>query len=188
MTSNLSPPDHRADASSMTSSMASQVRARSRIPSRTRRGSVSRSGSSVRSLSSRQARTAPGSPVLNCHGAATTTRQRSGCTSWAGCRAWRPRRSLTATATSTPSWTISEGYLGSVPHHTRRGLGSTWFPCLLDADWCLRSDVMTDSCLQATPRSARSASRPSPGSGRTSGVVVLQPRPALPSLPARPHP
>ena len=54
------------------------------------------------------------------------------------------------TATSTSYWTISEGYLGSLPPHTRRALCSTWLPCLLDADWRLRSDVMTASCLQGT--------------------------------------
>ena len=32
------------------------------------------------------------------------------------------------TATSTPFGTISEGCLGSVSPHTRRGLGSTWLP------------------------------------------------------------
>ena len=53
------------------------------------------------------------------------------------------------TATSTSFWTISEGCLGSSSPHTRRVLCSTWLPCLLDADWYLRSDVMTDSCLQA---------------------------------------
>ena len=40
--------------------------------------------------------------------------------------------------------------LGSLPPHTRfRVLCPTWLPCLLDADWCLRSDVMPGSCLQA---------------------------------------
>ena len=52
-------------------------------------------------------------------------------------------------ATSTSFWTISEGCLGSSPPHTRRALCSTWLPCLVDADWGLRSDLMTDSCLQA---------------------------------------
>ena len=28
-------------------------------------------------------------------------------------------------------------------------MGSTWLPCSFDADWCVRSDVMTDSCPQA---------------------------------------
>ena len=36
-----------------------------------------------------------------------------------------------------------------MPPHTRRVLCSTWLPCSLDADWCLRSDVVADSCLQA---------------------------------------
>ena len=45
------------------------------------------------------------------------------------------------TATSTSFWTTLEGYFSSWPPPTRRGLCSTWLPCLLDADWCLRSDV-----------------------------------------------
>ena len=38
------------------------------------------------------------------------------------------------------------------PTPTRCGPCSTWLPCLLDADWCLRSDVMTDSCPQVLRR------------------------------------
>ena len=34
-------------------------------------------------------------------------------------------------------------------HCTRHAPCSTWRPCLLDGDWCLRSDVVTNSCLQA---------------------------------------
>ena len=62
-------------------------------------------------------------------------------------RRWVLRRLRTATSTS--FWTISEGCLGLLPPHTRRGLCSTWLPCLLDADWCLRSDVMTDSFMSS---------------------------------------
>ena len=36
-------------------------------------------------------------------------------------------------------------------HHARRAMYSTSCPCLLDADWCLQSDVMPDSRLQAVP-------------------------------------
>ena len=52
------------------------------------------------------------------------------------------------TATSTSFWTLSEGCVGFLPPRTRCALCSTWLPCLSDADWCLRSDVMTGSCLQ----------------------------------------
>ena len=62
-------------------------------------------------------------------------------------RVARPRKGGTETWTS--FWTISEGRPGSLPPHTRRVLCSTWLPCLLDAGWCLRSDVTTDSRLQA---------------------------------------
>ena len=53
------------------------------------------------------------------------------------------------TRTSTSFWTISEGCLGSLSPHTRRVLCSTWLPCLLDACWCLRPDVTTNSRPQA---------------------------------------
>lgn len=39
--------------------------------------------------------------------------------------------------------------LSSMPPHLRRVAYSTSFPCLLDANFCLRSDVMTNSRLQA---------------------------------------
>ena len=50
--------------------------------------------------------------------------------------------------------TISEGCLGSSPPRTRRVLCSAWSPCLLDANWCLRSDVMTDPRPQASTYSS----------------------------------
>ena len=36
-----------------------------------------------------------------------------------------------------------------MPTLRRRVMNSAACPCLLDADWCLRSDVMTNSRLQA---------------------------------------
>ena len=75
----------------------------------------------------------------------------------------RPRPGLghghdRGTRASTSFWTIFPGHLGSLPPHTRRVLCFTWLPCLLDADWCLRSDVTTDSRLQAATSRSRGSS------------------------------
>ena len=42
---------------------------------------------------------------------------------------------------------FSRGHLLCVPPDTRRMLCSTSCPCLVDADWCSESDVVTDSRL-----------------------------------------
>ena len=55
------------------------------------------------------------------------------------------RVSAYGTATSTPGFAISPGFLSSTPPHTPRVTSSTVSPCLFDADWCLQSDVVTNS-------------------------------------------
>ena len=51
----------------------------------------------------------------------------------------------------------SATYLPRNPQPTRRAPRSTWWPCGLDADRCLRSDVATDSRPQALPLAAATA-------------------------------
>ena len=44
-----------------------------------------------------------------------------------------------------PLLTCFSRLLRAMPPHTRRGIRSAARPCLLDADWCLRCDVTSDS-------------------------------------------
>ena len=60
---------------------------------------------------------------------------------------------LGRTRTSTSFWTTSHAHLNPAPTLTRRAPCSTWWPCRLNADWCLRSDVMTNSRPQGRARS-----------------------------------
>lgn len=54
---------------------------------------------------------------------------------------------------STPFWIHSRAFPRPycIPPITRRVPCSTWWPCLREADWRLRSDLMTNSRLQARP-------------------------------------
>ena len=62
--------------------------------------------------------------------------------------------SLSRTATSTSFWAISHRVthvvLAPMQHFTRRVIYPTECPCLLGADWRLRSDAMTDLRLQGS--------------------------------------
>ena len=49
-------------------------------------------------------------------------------------------------------WAVSNKVLSSISSHARCVMFSTWCPCLLGADRCLRFDVMPDLGLQAKSR------------------------------------
>ena len=50
--------------------------------------------------------------------------------------------------TSTSNWAIFHAGLDSMQPYTRRGMYPTQCPCLLDADCCLQSDVVSTLGLQ----------------------------------------
>ena len=45
-------------------------------------------------------------------------------------------------------WTTSRVFPSRAPALTRRAPCSAWWLCGWNADWCLRSDVVTNTCLQ----------------------------------------
>jgi len=59
------------------------------------------------------------------------------------------------TTTSTSGLAISHALLSPAPPLTRRVTCPAWCLCAWGADWCLRSDVMTNARLQACSSSTR---------------------------------
>ena len=72
--------------------------------------------------------------------------------------------------TSTSFWIISYGAFHLMNPHTRRGMPPSWRRCLLDAAWCVRSDVVSKLGLQAYLVGEFNASG-NPANART-GVVA----------------